>query len=106
MNLAFEHPALAQAGRDASLHDADPELLAALNDVVHLGGSDLHISVGSIPMVRVDGALRPGLRPIAWQLNKVVAAFNSILTEPQRQIFSDELELDFAYTVSRQTRFR
>lgn len=106
MNSSFEHPVLAQEGRDISIHDADPDLLAALNDVVHLSGSDLHISVGSIPMVRVDGSLRPGLRPVAWQLSKVVAAFNSILTEPQRQVFRDELELDFAYTVSQQTRFR
>ena len=38
---------------------ADPELLAALQDVLLAGASDLHVSVGTAPMLRIDGALRP-----------------------------------------------
>jgi twitching motility protein PilT len=69
-------------------------------------GSDLHISVNAPPSVRVDGGLRalPGVPP--WDANKVNSAILSIMSEEQKQHFAEQLELDFAYTLSETSRFR
>jgi twitching motility protein PilT len=85
---------------------ADPELLAVLQEVVGQGASDLHLTVDSPPMLRVDGSLRPAGSTVTWSREKVMAALLSILTDSQQEIFERELELDFAYTISTLTRFR
>jgi twitching motility protein PilT len=84
----------------------DSELIAALREVVLQGASDLHITANAPPMLRVDGGLRPARSPTAWSREKVNAALLSILSETQREIFEKDLELDFAYTISANARFR
>jgi twitching motility protein PilT len=85
---------------------SDPDLVAALNAVVTSKGSDLHVSVNAPPSIRVDGGLKavPGLP--AWDVNKVNTAILSIMSEAQKAHFAQELELDFAYTLSETSRFR
>jgi twitching motility protein PilT len=85
---------------------SDPDLVAALNIVVSLGASDLHVSVGTVPLVRIDGSLQavPGFD--TWDSGKVTSALHSILTAEHRDQFENELELDFAYTLSKASRFR
>ncbi|MFT4123827.1 MAG: type IV pilus twitching motility protein PilT [Microbacteriaceae bacterium] len=85
---------------------SDPALVEVLNAVITSGASDLHISAGTPPMLRVDGALRPveGSRP--WDAALVTRALTSILGERERARFAAELELDFAYTLSSTARFR
>jgi len=92
-------PPLGQAG-------SDPDLVAALNAVVQLRASDLHVGVNAAPMIRIDGGLRPidGLE--AWDAEKVRTALHSIMTPEHRDIFATALELDFAYTLSETSRFR
>lgn len=85
---------------------ADPDLLAALHEVVYQGASDLHLTVNAPPMLRVDGGLRPAGSTTPWQRDKVLAALRSILSPTQREVFEKELELDFAYTISANARFR
>ncbi|WP_229842063.1 type IV pilus twitching motility protein PilT [Pseudolysinimonas yzui] len=84
----------------------DGELLAALESVVTEGASDLHISIGAPPMIRIDGGLRPieGMHP--WDRERVAAALYSLLNDEQRAQFDDVLELDFAFTLSEESRFR
>lgn len=77
----------------------DPGLLAALRLVLDEGASDLHISGGAPPSIRVDGALRPIVGWDCWSPEKVASALSSILSPKQREEFDRELELDFAYTV-------
>jgi twitching motility protein PilT len=85
---------------------SDPDLVAALNIVVSFGASDLHLSVNTEPMVRVDGGLQtvPGFEK--WGADKVTFALHSIMSAEQRAHFATELELDFAYTLSKDSRFR
>ncbi|WP_304610601.1 MULTISPECIES: type IV pilus twitching motility protein PilT [unclassified Salinibacterium] len=85
---------------------ADPDLDGALQQVLLTSGSDLHISAGAPPMIRVDGALRPIKDAPVWSQDKVAAALRSILTEKQKEIFEEHLEFDFAYTLSENARFR
>lgn len=89
-----------------AMDQADPELLAALREVVAQSASDLHLTVDSPPMLRVDGGLRPIGDDAPWTREKVVAALLSILSQSQREAFERDLELDFAYTISSDARFR
>jgi twitching motility protein PilT len=86
--------------------DVDPDLLAALGEVVELGASDLHVTVDAAPTLRIDGTLRPLPGESAWCHEKVSSALLSLLTAAQRETFARELELDFAYTLSDSARFR
>lgn len=88
------------------LGQADPELIAALEEVVAQGASDLHMTVNAPPMLRINGSLQPAGTSQPWSREKVVSALFSILSQEQREIFEKELELDFAYTISSDTRFR
>jgi len=85
---------------------SDPDLVAALNSVVQLRASDLHIGVNAAPMIRVDGGLRPIPGLEAWDADKVMTALHSIMSPEHRDQFANELELDFAYTLSETSRFR
>lgn len=84
---------------------ADPDLVAALQEVLLAGASDLHVTVNAPPMIRIDGGLRP-ISGTPWERHKVTSALYSIMTEAQREIFERELELDFAFTISSNARFR
>jgi twitching motility protein PilT len=84
----------------------DPDLIAALNIVVSLGASDLHISVGTVPLVRIDGGLQPVPGFDEWDPEKTTSALHSIMSSEHRDQFENELELDFAYTLSAESRFR
>jgi twitching motility protein PilT len=96
---------LTDAEREA-LAKADPDLIAALRQIIEQRGSDLHVTVGSAPMVRVDGGLRPVGDNAAWDRSRVERALFSLLTERQAETFKRELELDFAFTISANARFR
>ncbi len=88
------------------LGQADPELIAALEEVVTQGASDLHMTVDAPPMLRINGSLQPAGTSQPWSQEKVITALFSILSQEQREIFERELELDFAYTISTNARFR
>jgi twitching motility protein PilT len=79
------------------------ELLKKLSE---LGGSDLHITTGTPPQVRVDGHLRPleGYRPLNSSDTKQLAY--SVLTDAQKHRFEESLELDFSFGVKGLSRFR
>ena len=85
---------------------ADPDLIAALQEVVNRRASDLHLTVGAPPMYRIDGSLRSAGSTLPWSAEKIRTAVISLLSESQRNTFENELELDFAYTISSEARFR
>jgi twitching motility protein PilT len=93
-------------GEEAGYADADPDLTAALRDVLMLNASDLHVTANMPPMVRIDGGLRPGSFTEPWDADRVRKALRSIMTPAQEEAFDRDLELDFAYTVSSNARFR
>ncbi|WP_198668782.1 PilT/PilU family type 4a pilus ATPase [Homoserinimonas sp. OAct 916] len=93
------------ADRRRAQQDPDPDLIAALAQVLAQNGSDLHITTGAPPSIRVDGGLRPLEGYEKWMPEKVTAALQSIITPLQAETFATELELDFAYTAVR-ARFR
>ena len=90
----------------ATRANADPDLLAALQEVLLSGASDLHVSSGGSPLLRIDGGLRPVTGDKVWDREKVESALHSILSAEQRERFEEVLELDFAFTLSANARFR
>jgi twitching motility protein PilT len=76
-----------------------------LLDVLKLKASDLHLTAGSPPMVREKGRLRaldyPVLTP--QQTREIIY---SILTNDQRKRLENEWQIDFAYSIPGQGRFR
>ena len=90
----------------APRENADPDLVHALEQVVMLGASDLHLTSNAAPMIRIDGGLRPIDGAPVWGKERVANAIMTLLTPQQREKFETELELDLAYTISANARFR
>jgi twitching motility protein PilT len=77
-----------------------------LIEMLEKGASDLHVTAGARPTIRVHGSLvpleeRPLLTPPGIQ-----RMLYAVLTQRQREKFEEELELDFAYAVPGKARFR
>jgi twitching motility protein PilT len=86
--------------------NADPDIIAALQQVLFTGASDLHITANAAPMLRVDGGLSPVAGASIWAADKVRGALLSLLSPDQLARFEEHLELDLAYTLSASARFR
>jgi twitching motility protein PilT len=71
------------------------------------GASDLHLSVGSPPIVRKDGRLQP-LDPAAAQLtaSDLATLLKPIMPEKNRAEFDARHDTDFAYEIAGLARFR
>ncbi len=81
-----------------------------VNDLLKIavdnGASDLHLKVGSYPMLRVRGGLTPA--PDTPRLNHedIVEMGAAVMSATQRQKFKDAQEVDLAYSVPGLGRFR
>ncbi len=76
-----------------------------LFDAIRMGASDLHITTGVPPAVRVNGKIRHlDYPPLTSNVTREL--IYDILTGDQRQRFENELELDFSYSLPRTARFR
>jgi len=93
---------------DEEAHADAPELSInqLLELLIEMQGSDLHLTSGSPPQVRVHGTLRRldqfGIMKPA-QLRRMIYA---ILTEKQRTKLEENLELDASHPVPKRGRFR
>ena len=76
-----------------------------LIDTIDAGASDLHITVGLPPMIRVNGEVKPlDYEPLKPNVTREL--IYEILTDSQRQRLENDWELDFSYGVPRLARFR
>ena len=77
-----------------------------LKYLVDKGGSDLHLSVGASPTIRVNGDMEeiPGFQKLTKEM--IASALYEILTDDQKEEYEEEWELDFAHTVPNLGRFR
>ena len=77
-----------------------------LRVVVEREASDLHLKVGSPPVLRINGELFPYADSLEIMPEEIQEAFEHVTTEQQREEFAEELELDFAYSLPGDARFR
>jgi len=76
-----------------------------LNLVVDNDASDLHLTVGTPPIIRVDGDLIPTDLDVLTPMDTRSLIYN-MLTAEQQKSFEKELELDISYSVHGFGRFR
>jgi twitching motility protein PilT len=77
-----------------------------LERVLDLGGSDLHLTAGINPVVRVHGELKPLTEFPVMTGSELRRMIYAILTAKQREKFESELELDTSHGLPRRGRFR
>lgn len=76
-----------------------------LEQMVKMGASDLHLTVGSPPVVRIDGKLqRIGQELLTSEETKKLCY--SMLSEKQKLKFEQNSELDFSFGIESMSRFR
>jgi twitching motility protein PilT len=81
-----------------------------VNDLLKIAvdntASDLHLKVGSYPMMRVRGTLVPATEERRLDHEDVVSMSAAVMSTSQRQKFKDAQEVDLAYSVPGLGRFR
>ena len=82
------------------------DLESALRRMIEMGASDLHVTTGAPPTVRLDGQLMPLEGFTTLSADEIQRTIYSVLTQRQRETFEADLELDFAFAVSGVARFR
>ncbi|MEE2663534.1 MAG: PilT/PilU family type 4a pilus ATPase [Myxococcota bacterium] len=76
-----------------------------LKAMIEKGASDLHITTGSPPQLRIDGKLHPlKMPPLSPQETKQLTY--SVLTDAQKHRFEETNELDLSFSVQKLSRFR
>lgn len=86
--------------------DYPKEFDTLIETVIHEGASDLHLSVGRHPMIRVGGFLVPLLKKPKLSKEDTLGFANVLLTEQKLESFLKKQEADFAYSYKDEARFR
>lgn len=82
------------------------ELKLFVETVVREGGSDLHLSAGNHPIVRVNDVLVPFLKKPKLKPTDTMGFVTELLSEEQKDRFLKEQEVDFSYAHTERIRFR
>jgi twitching motility protein PilT len=91
---------------DPTLVEMREALDTMLRTLVESGGSDLHLTVDSPPMIRVHGDLRPLPGYPRLTQRDTAGLVRAVLTDTQWADFERELEIDIAYSLSGVSRYR
>jgi twitching motility protein PilT len=76
-----------------------------LKAMIEKGASDLHITTGTPPQLRIDGKLHPlKMPPLSAPETKQLCY--SVLTDAQKHQFEERNELDLSFSVQKLSRFR
>lgn len=81
-------------------------LRSLLEEMIERGASDLHITAGARPMMRIDGDIVPSKQEVVLQPKDTLQLAYSVLTENQKKRFEMEDELDFSFGIQNLARFR
>jgi twitching motility protein PilT len=76
-----------------------------LKAMIEKGASDMHITTGSPPLLRIDGEVMPLKLPPLSPVDSKALCY-SILTEEQKVSFEKHNELDLSFGVKNLSRFR
>jgi len=89
------------------MNDSAPATLRALlEEMIDKGASDLHLSAGEVPKLRVDGKLENSNYGTQLGPRDTQSLAYSILTEQQKKRFEQDDELDLSFSVQNLSRFR
>ncbi len=82
-----------------------PNMHQLLKYLVDNGGSDLHVTVGSPPQLRINNTLTPMKMP-KLTTQKTHTLCYSVLTDSQKAHFEENNELDLSFGIRNLSRFR
>lgn len=82
-----------------------PRMDQLLTVLMEKGGSDLHITSGSPPQLRIDGDIIPFKTPPLDTVEAKKLCY-SVLTDSQKARFEEERELDLSFGIKNLARFR
>jgi twitching motility protein PilT len=97
---AVERPAVATPATGG------PDLDAYLRQMVDAGGSDLHLSAGETPRIRVDGDMRPLEGGRVLSADETARLLEEVMPEKNRGEFRESSDTDFAHSIEGVARFR
>lgn len=83
-----------------------PTLKKYINVVLHEGASDLHLSKGTHPTIRVNKSLSPMLKEPLLTDEDTRGFLKSMITAEQMKRFEEEQQFDFAHEIPEGVRFR
>lgn len=81
-------------------------LRALLEEMIERDASDLHITAGERPKLRIDGEITNSKIETVLSPKDTLQIAYSILTETQKKRFETEDELDFSFSIQSLARFR
>jgi twitching motility protein PilT len=81
-------------------------LRALLEEMIEKEASDLHVTAGERPKLRVDGDMADSSAPEVLTAKDTLQLAYSVLTENQKKRFETEDELDFSFGIQNLARFR
>src|SRR3954466_8554315 len=77
-----------------------------LEEVIERGASDLHVTAGERPKLRIDGEITNSNTEYVMNPKDTLQLAYSVLTENQKKRFEMEDELDFSFGIQNLARFR
>jgi len=86
--------------------EGEPELATLLERMVRQGASDLHLSAGEVPRLRLDGEMVPldDLSPVSAE--RALELIEGVMPEHYRDEYRRTHDCDFAYEIPGVARFR
>jgi len=82
------------------------KLQQLIENVISQGASDLHLSVGSQPMLRVSGMLTPMLTEQKLTQEDMLGLVSQLLPPERKDLFLKTQESDFSFAYGEKVRFR
>jgi len=82
------------------------ELEELILTVIHENGSDLHLSTGRVPAIRVSGELIFLLKHSIFTQEDIIGILGEILDKGRLSGFMDSQEVDFSYDFRGEARLR
>ncbi|WP_236683591.1 type IV pilus twitching motility protein PilT [Demequina aurantiaca] len=95
-----------RVGSAQDAHADDLDVIHALRQMAAVGASDLHLTAGSPPVIRLDGKLTPLADYGKLNPESLQRSLYSLITQAQRERFEEKLELDFSRAIPGEARFR
>lgn len=86
--------------------DYKEKLAQLIDTVIAQGASDLHLSTGAPPIIRVSGSLTPLLSELKLTPEDMSGLITELMPAPSREKFLKTQEADFSYAHGDKARFR
>ena len=90
----------------AGTQSSPVNLRALLDEMIRRGASDLHITAGERPKMRIDGDITNATTEYVLTPKDTLQMAYTLLTEAQKKRFEQEDELDFSFGIPNLSRFR